>query len=65
MRTYDCGGRRYFCDDRCCLFCSHCTDVFYDYTNGIYLLFCNIEKDTERGWEGKCDFFEEDEEVVE
>lgn len=29
----------YECDapDNCCLFCRHCTDVFWDYTHGPYL----------------------------
>lgn len=37
MRHYKCP--EYECDapDNCCLFCKHCTDVFWDYTNGPYM----------------------------
>ena len=28
--------------DTCCLFCKHCDDIFWDYTNGPYLLSCEI-----------------------
>ena len=25
-----------------CVFCEHCTDVFWDYTNCIYMLMCDL-----------------------
>lgn len=24
-----------------CVFCEHCTDIFYDYTNGPYMFICD------------------------
>ena len=41
-----------------CVFCKY-HDVFWDYTNGPYLVLCNADKNTETGMSGKCDFFEE------
>lgn len=32
--------------DNDCVFCDHCTDVFWDYTNLIYMIFCEEEHDT-------------------
>lgn len=31
---------------RSCLFCKHCTDVFYDYTSGPYMFMCDKMLDT-------------------
>jgi len=45
-----------------CLFCNHCTDVFWDFTNGIYMLMCDLNTDTESGCKGKCERFEEEQE---
>jgi hypothetical protein len=25
-----------------CVFCGHCTDIFYDYSNGPYMCICDI-----------------------
>lgn len=44
---------------KCCLFCNHCTDVFWDYTHGPYAYACDIEADTSLGHQGECDKFEE------
>ena len=32
-------------DDHDCVFCQHCTDVFWDYTNLIYMLMCELDND--------------------
>lgn len=56
--------------EKCCLFCKHCDDIWWDYTNGPYMLSCEIfyvPKDCGGkgvpsevgGTEGKCKFFEE------
>lgn len=29
--------------DKCCAFCNHCSDFFYDYTNGPYLFACDLD----------------------
>lgn len=52
-------GRKYVARKNSCLFCSHCSDIFYDYTNGIYMLICDIEKNIEKGMSGKCKDFKE------
>lgn len=41
MRHYSC--EYYECDapDECCLFCEHCTDIFYD-CGGPYLFLCEL-----------------------
>ena len=39
------------CDNGCvykvpknhCVFCDHCTDIFYDYTNGPYMFICELD----------------------
>lgn len=46
------------CPDKCCLFCQHCTDYFYDY-HGPYLFICDVEGDTEEASHGNCKLFEE------
>lgn len=43
MRIFKCAnGLEYKCPDTACVFCDHCTDIFYDYTNGPYLMFCEV-----------------------
>ena len=44
--------KRYECDDQVyllpvnhCVFCKHCNDVIYDYMNGPYMFFCDLEKE--------------------
>lgn len=39
-----------------CVFCEHCTDVFWDYTNLIYMIHCEEEHDT---WDRPCKYFKE------
>ena len=59
-RLFHCSnGKVYACDEKCCLFCDHCSDLFYDYTNGPYMLICDIAEDTELGMTGLCKFFKE------
>ena len=40
-----------------CLFCEHCTDIFYD-SKGVYMLICAKDKDVVVGSQGKCSYFE-------
>lgn len=37
-------GRIYRCKSPSCLVCQHCTDFFYDYSNGPYLALCELSK---------------------
>ena len=43
-----------------CVFCNHCTDIYYD-SDGPYMFSCNINKEIELAeTECKCAFFEDD-----
>ena len=42
-----------------CLFCEHMTDVFWDYSNGPYRFYCELDKDTGKGACGVCEFYKE------
>ena len=43
------------------MFCDHCTDIFWDYTNGPYMIICDIDIDpTDGGYDGTCRSFVED-----
>lgn len=46
-------------DDHDCVFCDHCTDVWWDYTHLIYAVACEIGSDP---WERPCEHFIETEE---
>lgn len=60
-------GRKIGAHKHSCLFCNHCTDIFWDYTNGIYALVCgikwnnaeNMNKHINLSFRGKCKSFEE------
>jgi len=40
-----------------CLFCRHCTDLFYD-SECVYALVCAKDKDVVVGCNGNCSYFE-------
>ena len=61
MRLYECEFYRVMAPARSCLFCEHCMDVFWDYTNGPYMFFCDAGDDTTDGAMGRCDEFREEE----
>lgn len=43
MKEFKCAnGYTYIVKDTSCLVCDHCTDIFYDYTNGPYMVVCGI-----------------------
>lgn len=61
MKKYKCGLFVYTLPDHCCVFCKHCSAVWWDYSNGI----CNITCDNDiYGINGNiqnvCDKFEDD-----
>ena len=33
-------GKTYIFPAKHCAFCEHCTDIWYDYTNGPYMFLC-------------------------
>ena len=40
-KHYQCdSGRLYELPERACVFCTHCTDIFWDFSHGIYKLYC-------------------------
>ena len=41
--------------ENACVFCKHCSDFFYDYTHGPYLILCKISHPNENG---TCKLFE-------
>ena len=60
---------RYECEDYACMahpdgcfFCKYLTDVFWDYTHGPYMFFCEHPADngdhTDKGIVGQCELFE-------
>ena len=58
------GDITYNCPPKCCLFCDKCTDVFYDYTSGPYMMLCTDPRTTteimQAGYRGECEFFVEE-----
>lgn len=59
MRIFKCkNGLEYQCPDTACVFCDHCLDMFYDYTHGPYLIFCELpDYDCHNG--AGCEHFKE------
>lgn len=51
---------------RSCLFCRHCRDLWWDYTNGPYMFLCDFDDvepegtghDPHRSFVGECPAFE-------
>lgn len=43
-------------DDHDCVFCDHCTDVFWDYTHLIYMIICDDNHDPNNR---PCKYFKE------
>ena len=45
-KPFECSnGRSYQLPERHCAFCKYCTDIFFDYTHGPYMFFCNLGHD--------------------
>ena len=65
-RNYKCDYYSVWAHPRSCFFCDHCTDIFFDYTNGPYMWMCELTEDGEDaservhlGMTGQCtDFME-------
>ena len=58
-KPYVCGNRRYWLPPDNCVFCEHCTDIFWDYTHGMYTYFCELDYNNEKM---TCGFFKEEKE---
>lgn len=50
--------------DKCCVFCKHCEDIFFD-SKGPYMIICNkVSKYADdHNSRGKCKLFEESEDL--
>lgn len=59
MKQYHIEGTSLFykVPDNACVLCEHCTDIFWDYTNGPYGIVCEICGDP--GELGGCERFKE------
>lgn len=65
-KVYECD--EYKCDahPRGCLFCKHSTDICWDFTNGPYMVICELQKENDQdmptsGCIGECEYFEDKE----
>jgi len=60
-RLFRCeNGSDYLAYENSCLFCNNCTDIFYDYTHGPYLMICDLDCNTQNGMAGQCCWFKDD-----
>jgi hypothetical protein len=64
LRTYE-FEHEYGCTnvsapEKSCFFCSHCTDIFFDYTRGPYMFICELDEYIVDGLNGECVKFAED-----
>lgn len=55
LRRYDCDEYTVLMPEKHCVFCKHCTDIFYDW-NGPYLFVCKLGN----GDYEDCEHFDED-----
>ena len=44
--------------DNHCVFCEHCTDIFWDYTNGPYMVGCKLHRTIQAIYDNCIDFTE-------
>ena len=59
MKEFKCeNGKTYLFSSNHCVFCEHCTDIFYDYTHGPYMYICELQKK----YVNNCDKFEKERE---
>lgn len=42
-KTFEGDGYELIANEHSCAFCSHCSDIFYDFTNGPYWFYCDIK----------------------
>ena len=53
-------GAEFKLPEKHCVFCEKSTDIFWDYSNGPYMILCEEDNvDLELGYRGKCPCFEE------
>lgn len=64
-RKYVCEYYSVMAHPRGCFFCKHSTDVFYDFTNGPYMIICDLQSEHDQdlptyGFYGECKHFDPD-----
>jgi len=60
FKDYECEYYKIRAPKTSCFFCRYCTDIFFDFTNGPYMLMCDKGKEPyDDGVFGKCDGFDE------
>ena len=67
-KEYTCGLWKYKLPAHACVFCAHCTDVFWDFSHGLYAIFCDVDggefnKSKNGNITGNCKDFREDEDT--
>lgn len=66
LKEFQCmNGKTYYAHKNSCLFCNHCSDIIFDFTNGPYMFMCDLyldETNVDKSFEGKCDKWEGDDE---
>ena len=60
MKEYKCEYYSVQVAENSCFFCQHCTDIFFDYTNGPYMFICDKDADTMKGYDGQCKLFKKE-----
>lgn len=64
-RIYEGGSFEVKAHKRSCFFCTHLTDLFWDYSNGPYMFFCDVLLERREcspgkfGLDGKCPSFDD------
>ena len=53
-------GHVYLFPKKHCVFCKHCTDLFYEYSNGPYMFFCDLDTEVDDHHYESCGMFEEE-----
>ena len=64
LRKYECEHYSVMAPPTSCFFCARCTDIWFDFTNGPYMFWCEADRDVEAGLKGECAWFVEDRETI-
>ena len=59
-KTYECEHYSLSAPERSCFFCARCTDIWFDYANGPYMFWCDVDADVDAGLKGECGMFEDE-----
>ena len=45
LKEYELPAMTVLANPKSCLFCDHCTDVYYDESYGVYMNFCELHRE--------------------